>query len=153
MGKTTMQSILKPMPIKQHIILKNQLTELTLLASAIEDFAEKTGLDMQAIFKINLALDELVTNIVSYAYDDESLHQIEITLSYDAPIFTASLIDDGKAFDPTMTTEPDVDTSLEQRKVGGLGVHFVKTLMDKIDYNRHAQKNHVRLEKDFSITD
>lgn len=140
------------MPITQYLTLKNQLTELTVLASAVETFAQTSGMNSQAMFKINLVLDELVTNIVSYAYDDDNLHQIQITLSYDAPIFTAHLIDDGKAFDPTMTTKPDIDTSLAQRKIGGLGVHFVKTLMDKIDYNRHDQKNHVQLEKDCTVT-
>ena len=79
------------MPIKNHLTLKNQLSELDTLTATVESFAEQAELDIKTQFSLNLALDELVTNIITYAYIDEHLHQIEITLSYDNNLLSIQL--------------------------------------------------------------
>ncbi len=135
------------MPINKHITLENQLSELNTLAAAVESFAEQAELDMKTQFNLNLALDELVTNIINYAYDDESVHQIEITLSHDDAIIVIQLTDDGRPFDLTKQPNPELDKELEQREIGGLGIHFIRKLMDKITYQRIDNKNQLTLEK------
>ena len=138
------------MTTQTHITLKNQLSELNTLAAAVESFAEQTELDMKTQFNLNLALDELVTNIINYAYDDENLHQIEIELSYADSLLNINITDDGKPFDPTQTDAPELTQSLEQREVGGLGIHFVSKLMDSMIYQRTNEQNQLTLKKDLS---
>ena len=135
------------MPIKKHLTLQNNLSELNTLATAVESFAEQAEFDMKTQFNLNLTLDELVTNIITYAYTDEDLHQIEIRLSYDNNLLSIQLTDDGQAFDPTTVQAPEMNNDLEQREIGGLGIHFVKKLMDKMEYQRADNKNHLTLEK------
>ena len=138
------------MSIKKHITLQNKLSELEVLAAAVEVFAEQAALDMKTQFNLNLALDELVTNIIHYAYDDEGLHQIEITLSYGDYLLNVQMQDDGKPFDPTGIEGPEFGKDLEQREIGGLGIHFVRQLMDKMSYCRVGEQNHLILEKEVS---
>ncbi len=138
------------MPIEKRFFLQNNITELNTLAAAIETFAEQADIGMKAQFNLNLALDELLTNIVSYAYDDNGLHQIEITLNYEEPMLSATLVDDGKAFDPTQVDKPELDADVEKRKIGGLGIHFVHAFMDKVEYCRIDSYNQLLLEKDLS---
>ena len=138
------------MTTQTHITLKNQLSELNTLAAAVESFAEQAELDIKTQFNLNLALDELVTNIINYAYDDENLHQIEIELSYADSLLNINITDDGKPFDPTQTDAPELTQSLEQREVGGLGIHFVSKLMDSMIYQRINEQNQLTLKKDLS---
>jgi anti-sigma regulatory factor (Ser/Thr protein kinase) len=134
--------------LEKHLTLANKLSELNNLASAVESFAEQAGLGMKTQFNLNLVLDELVTNIISYAYTDEHLHQIEITLSYDTNLLSIKLSDDGELFDPTLIKTQALTEDLEQRELGGLGIHFVKKLMDKMEYHRVDKRNHLLLEKE-----
>lgn len=135
------------MLIEKHITLNNQLSELDTLAASVENFAEQAGLDMKTQFNLNLALDELFTNIVSYAYEDESLHQIEIALSCADSSLHIRITDDGKPFDPSRAEEPELTKSLAEREIGGLGIHFAHKLMDKMTYQRVGQQNQLTLEK------
>lgn len=138
------------MLIEKHLTLNNQLSELNTLAATVEAFAEQAELDMKTQFNLNLALDELVTNIINYAYDDESLHQIAITLSYASSLLNVIITDDGKPFDPTQQENPALNNDLEQREIGGLGIHFVRNMMDKLTYQRINEHNQLTLEKDVS---
>ena len=135
------------MPIQANITLKNQLSELDTLATAIEAFAQRANLTTKIQFNLNLALDELVTNIIHYAYNDTKFHPIEIALSYDDYLLNIRVTDDGKPFDPTQTDAPEFTKDLEQREVGGLGIHFVSKLMDKMTYQRINEQNQLTLEK------
>lgn len=135
------------MSVEKHIVLQNNISELNTLAAAIEEFAEQTNIGMQVQFNLNLALDELITNIINYAYIDNAVHQIELTLKFSDNQLSAKIIDDGKAFNPTHMPSPDLASEIEERQIGGLGIHFVKTLMDKMEYQRTSEQNHLLLEK------
>ena len=133
--------------MEKHITLQNNIAELNTLAMAIEEFAQQAKIGMKLQFNLGLVLDELVTNIVNYAYDDNQTHQINITLSCDDEKLKASLTDDGKAFNPVKMPMPDIKSGIEERKIGGLGVYFAKMLMDKMEYNRQDGFNRLCLEK------
>ena len=90
---------------------------------------------------LNLALDEVVTNIISYAYDDEAEHQIGIRVALDGDGVSVQVEDDGRAFNPLEAPKPDVGLDLEQRPIGGLGVHIVRSLMDALEYRREDDRN------------
>ncbi len=128
--------------------LCNDLAEIGRLADDVEHFGMKLGLSAEVVYHFNLAFDELITNTISYGYDDQSEHFIEVRLWRQDDLIHAELIDDGKAFNPfEEAPEPDLDASVEERAIGGLGVFFVKTIMDEVGYWREADRNHVLMSK------
>ena len=128
------------------LILKNDLSELTRVAEAIEAHGEARGWPMKWIMNSNLSLDELITNMVSYGYLDTDDHEIRVTLSEQEGSLVIVLEDDGIAFDPfSQAPEPDLDANVEERRIGGLGVYFVKSLMDTVLYERRDGWNRVTL--------
>lgn len=126
----------------------NDLAEIPRLAEAIKAFGEQYDLSVSDVYKVNLALDELLTNLISYAYSDGQQHLIRLHLSLVPDRLTAVLIDDGAPFDPLAEAKPAVlDGSLEERPIGGLGLHFVRTLMDAVSYQRVGPYNQLTLVK------
>ena len=128
------------------LILKNDLSELARIAESVEAHGEARGWPMKWIMNANLSLDELITNIVSYAYVDTDDHEIRITLTEQDTSLVIVVEDDGVAFDPfSQAPEPDLDANVEERRIGGLGVYFVKTLMDNVGYERRDDRNRTTL--------
>ena len=128
------------------LTLKNDLSELARIAPEIEAYGESHGWPVKWIMNLNISLDELITNIVSYGYQDCEEHEIRVTVSDRGGSLMVVLEDDGTAFNPfTSTPEPDLDASIEERKIGGLGVYFVKTLMDEATYERVGNRNRITL--------
>ena len=128
------------------LTLKNDLSELARIAEAIEAHGESRGWPVKWILNLNLSLDELITNTVSYGYQDTDEHEIRVTLTDQSGSLVVVLEDDGIAFDPfTAAPEPDLEASVEERRIGGLGVYFVKTLMDEATYERLDSHNRITL--------
>jgi len=132
------------------IELLNQLEQLTKLAEVIETFGEDNNLPMNVVFDINLSLDELVTNIILYGYNDKNTHTIEVLLEKEGNKVEITLVDDGQEFDPTKKEKPNLDLEVEDKGIGGLGIHFVKTKMSDIKYKREENKNILTLIKEIN---
>lgn len=100
---------------------------------------------LDLVFKVNLALEELVLNVMNYGHDD-GLHEIDIKLVSEENSLTIEIVDDGRPFDPLNDAPiPDVNAELEDRTIGGLGIHFVRKMMDDVRYRREEGKNHLTL--------
>ena len=128
------------------IVIKNDLSELARIAEAIETYGEGHDWPMTWVLNVNLSLDELITNVVSYGYEDSEEHEIRVTLTERDGALEVILEDDGLAFDPfSDAPAPDLTSSMEERRIGGLGVHFVKSLMDEFSYERRDGCNRVTL--------
>ena len=128
------------------LTLKNDLSELARCAEAIEAHGESRDWPMKWIMNVNLSLDELITNVVSYGYRDSGEHEIRATLTEREGSLVVVLEDDGREFDPfSEVPEPDLEAGVEERGIGGLGVHFVKSLMDEVAYERRDGCNRVTL--------
>ena len=126
---------------------ETRMEELLRLQTEIEQLGEREGWDPALVFHVNLAVEELATNIISYAYD-EGLHEFEIVFDSEPESLTIHLWDDGRPFDPlTEAPEPDLDATLDERRIGGLGVYFAETLMDEMRYKREGDRNHLILVK------
>jgi len=123
-----------------NIILKNKF-ELSKMSESVNSFAKINSLDDEIKHDIKLALDEIITNIISYAFDDGSEHEISVKIHVDDKNISMEIKDDGKPFNPLEFPLPDITKPLEERDVGGLGVFFVTELMDKIKYTRKEKKN------------
>ena len=128
------------------LTLKNDLSEVVRSAKAVEAHGEARGWPPKWITSVNLALDELLSNVINYGYRDNDEHEILVTLSERDGALEVVLVDEGVAFDPsTDAPDPDLESGLEVRETKGLGVHFVKSFMDEIAYVRRDGRNHTTL--------
>lgn len=119
--------------------------ELDRITAAVEDFGEQESWSPALIFRVNLVLEELGLNVMDYGYDD-GIHEFEIVLTSEPDTLTIEIIDDGRPFDPLSDTPPPVlEGSIEDRPIGGLGVHLVRELMDELHYRREQGRNHLIL--------
>ena len=95
--------------------------------------------------------DELINNIISYAYSDKEEHDIEIKIEFFGDRLSITITDDGIPFNPFEAKKPDTELSLEDREIGGLGIHLVRNLMDKVSYKHHIGKNVISLTKQIQV--
>ena len=121
--------------------LKNSLSEIARLAGIIDDFGQRHQIEPQSLYNMKLALDETLTNIISYAYADGGEHRIATRLSLEQGKWTVEVEDDGRPFNPLTASEPDTKQSLEKRPIGGLGIHLVRKLVDELEYRRQQDRN------------
>lgn len=131
------------------IQLKNSLSELERLNLALEEFGEAHRLPLKIIMDVNLALDEIFTNIVSYGFEDEDEHPVNIYLSIEEKDLNIRVEDDGMPFNPLEIPEPDLNLPLEERKIGGLGIYFVRKTVEELKYERQQGKNVLMMKKKF----
>lgn len=115
----------------------------------IMDVLESIQIDHKTCYKIRLALDELLTNVVSYAYDN---HDGEMEIRYeifeeDTRYIVIDIIDEGKAFNPLEADDPDVTIDVSERQIGGLGLFIVKNTMDSLSYKRENNQNILTIKK------
>ena len=130
------------------ITLEGRLEELERVAELIESHAEARNWPVGWAMKINVCLDELITNVVSYGYGNSAAadHEIRISLAESGDEVEVIIQDDGASFDPTNDApDPDLESSAEERRVGGLGIHFVRNFMDDVSWERRGEFNHTRL--------
>ena len=127
--------------------LANRLEEIERLSLAIEAFTAKHHLPDAVAFAFNLSLDELVTNVILYAFPDVQDHTIEVRLRLENGILHAELSDDGRPFDPLSVPPPNLDAPIDERRIGGLGLHIVREMMDGLEYAREGGRNTLRLSK------
>ena len=130
--------------------LKNRLSELDTLEKKIHGFSGQLALTEKSNCRINLVLEELFTNIVSYGYSDDSEHKILFTITHENGDLTIQIEDDGIPFNPEDASTPDLECTIEERDIGGLGIHLIKKLMDDVLYQRCGEKNVLILKKSIS---
>jgi len=133
----TTKKMTEPVEIKLH----NKLPELASASQALAEFGRQHGLPDSVLHDLNLALGEILTNIISYGYTDSGEHEITVRLSIEPGEMRVEVEDDGQPFNPLEAPEVDTTKPLEDRAVGGLGVHLVRKLTDGLEYQRHAGKN------------
>jgi anti-sigma regulatory factor (Ser/Thr protein kinase) len=134
---------------RKSIELTNEIMELGRLTRFVDDVGEEWNIPDRVMFNINLALDELVTNIINYGYSAKGM-PIHIFFSRDDDVVSIRIEDYGAPFNPVESPEPDTGLALEDRTIGGLGIHFVKTLMDSMDYERNGDRNILTLTIDIA---
>ena len=118
------------------------------MAARIEEFCAARDLAPAVAFALNLSLDELLTNTISYGYDDGGSHRIDIAVRMEGSAIVVEISDDAKPFDPADAPRPDTGAALGDRPIGGLGVHFVREMMDGFRYSRSGGRNIVTLTKE-----
>jgi serine/threonine-protein kinase RsbW len=127
------------------IRIDNNLSEISRVADMVDGFAARHQFADAVIFALNVALDEILNNIISYGYEDARHHEILVRVALGRGNVEAIVEDDGKPFDPLAAPAPDLTG--KDRKPGGVGLHFVRNLMDEVTYTRRDGTNHLRLMK------
>jgi len=124
------------------ITVVNDLVELERLAGIVSDFVAANGIAEDVAFHLNLCFDELITNTILYGYGDSGPHEIRIRLKIENALVRAEIEDDARAFNPFQDAPPpDLDSPLEERQIGGLGVFFVQRMTEACDYARVNDRN------------
>ena len=133
--------------------LSNNRPEIRNLRNRFDIFAKDNELPAKVIHDVQLALDEVVTNIVEYGYDDDDKHLIDIKFILNEQSLKIIIIDDAKPYNILDKKDPDTSQSLDEKPIGGLGIYLVKRLMTNIDYDYRDGKNHLLLTKSFTEGD
>jgi anti-sigma regulatory factor (Ser/Thr protein kinase) len=130
--------------------LTNQPGERRELARKLAAFGLAHQLPATAVQAADLALEEHLTNVLRYGFELEQAANIQVRLAVAAGVFSIEVTDNGRAFNPL--TRPEVDTSvpLDEKPVGGLGIHLIRKFMDELDYRRQDNQNVFTMRKRFS---
>lgn len=134
--------------MKKEIQIKNQVDELARVNQFIEEIGEELGLDMELQMNLNLVMEEMVSNIIFYAYPKEKEATIELLAECDGKELTFVLSDRGKEFDPTMKEDADPNINPMDREIGGMGIYIVKNIMNEVTYQRLEGKNLLTMKKE-----
>jgi sigma-B regulation protein RsbU (phosphoserine phosphatase) len=129
------------------INLKNKVSELDGVNQSLMEFGQRHGLPSKVVHDLNLAIEEILTNIISYGYTDNREHEVKVRLSAQLGEVSVEIEDDGQPFNPLEAPEPDITKPLEERKIGGLGIHLVRKLMDSLEYKRQGERNLLTIKK------
>jgi serine/threonine-protein kinase RsbW len=123
--------------MKQYISeieLESKTDNLPVISDFVEETLNRFEADPGTIFKVQLAIDEACTNVINYAYGGQTGY-MKLILERAGEDIIITINDKGKPFDPTSVPLPDLTPELEERKIGGLGIYFIKKLMDEVRYS------------------
>ncbi len=129
--------------MSEKLVLNRQATidEIEIILEAVEYFGEQEDWEPALTFKVKLAIEELGINIANHGRVDD-IPEIEIVVDSSPEKLTITIEDDGRPFDPLNDAPPpDLTSALEDRPVGGLGIHFVREMMDEMTYRHDNGKN------------
>ena len=130
------------------LIISNKATELERIQLFLEQLGTDWSLPAGLIFELNLVLEEYIVNLISYAYSDQAYHEIIIEINKEESQLSILVTDDGNPFNILDAPENDeIEKPVEERRIGGLGVHFIKKLTDHLDYQSDGGKNRMVMVK------
>lgn len=122
------------------LVLPAKLEHLGTFITAVTEAAEAKGAGARKLHDIELALEEALVNIINYAYP-EATGSIELTCKYEEGSLLIEIVDTGTPFNVLSMPAPDTTSDIQERTIGGLGIHFMKKLMDDVAYRREEHKN------------
>jgi anti-sigma regulatory factor (Ser/Thr protein kinase) len=119
----------------------NDLREIPRVAAELEAFCARHAIPSRMVHRFNLALEEVLTNIIAHAFPTAGGHEIDVRIAHRDGSLQATVSDDGVPFDPLSQPAPDLHVPLEQRRIGGLGIHLLRTLAASAHYRRDDNRN------------
>ena len=134
------------------LIIGNNIQELERLTAFMDESAAEWGISRENLYHLNLVAEEVVSNIILYGYGKEQTDEtIQFKLLYENGELKMYVRDQGREFDPMKIPPPDdLGKPVSERKVGGLGIHFTKEIMDRLEYHREGRSNVLILSKKIS---
>jgi serine/threonine-protein kinase RsbW len=129
------------------IVIHNELTEIALVRDALDQLGSEREVPAQAIVQLQVALDEIVSNVIKYSWADGGKHDILVRITVNDDGVALDIFDDGEPFDPRGASEPLAPPAGKRPEPGGVGIHMVKKLVDDFAYERIDARNHTTLTK------
>jgi serine/threonine-protein kinase RsbW len=123
------------------LTLLNRAAEIARVQDQLEQFAAAHHFPGRKLHEVQVALEEHLTNIIHYGYDDHAEHPIQIGVRLDDAEWRIQVEDDGHAFNPLTHPAPDLSLPLAERPIGGLGIHMMRKSLDGLEYRRAEGKN------------
>jgi anti-sigma regulatory factor (Ser/Thr protein kinase) len=130
------------------VTVKNRIEDLLRVNSLFESFATQHDINGRLRYHLLVSIEEILTNIIKYGFDEEGVHPIHITFRRVEEQIEMEFEDRGREFNPLEIGEPDLDSPIEDRQLGGLGIHLVKKMVDEAKYRREGDRNILLLRKD-----
>jgi anti-sigma regulatory factor (Ser/Thr protein kinase) len=129
------------------VTIRNEIGDLAILGEALRRFCAEHAVGRRTLMQLHVTLDEIVSNIIKYAWPEGGAHELSVRMSAAANVIRIEVIDDGRAFDPRTAPEPRPHVSRRRAGPGGIGIHLVRQLVDEIAYDRADNRNHVVVTK------
>ena len=129
------------MPSHVSMELKNDPSEIERMSSAIAEFGARNNLPARSIGNLQLAMEELVVNVINHGFPQGGEHTIRVDMHSEDRTVVARIEDDGVEFNPMHAKPPDTTLGIADRPIGGLGIHLVKTICNKLEYRREGNRN------------
>ena len=129
------------------VTVKNRIEDLLRVNAVFESFATQHEIGGRLRYHLLVSIEEILTNIIKYGFDEEGIHPIHITFRRAEEHIEMEFEDRGREFNPLEVEEPDLETPIENRQLGGLGIHLVKKMVDTASYQREGDKNILLLRK------
>ena len=123
--------------------LRNVRSEIARMFSLLEEFCQANQISEDDMFNVRLVLDEAVINVIVHGFDDAADHDIHVSLKLHDRLLAIHIDDDGIAYNPLDAPTPRFDLPIEQRRIGGLGVHIMRTLAKSVEYYRADGRNNL----------
>lgn len=127
------------------LTLNGDLKELERLTAWVRQFRAEHGLEDDVEFRLNLAIEELFTNAVRHGGCKGVANAVTIALEREGPDVIVKYTDCGEAFDPADAPAADLESPLEERRAGGLGLHFVRQMAHRFEYHRWNSENRITM--------
>jgi len=134
--------------MRKELKLKNQVGELARVNQFVEEIGDELGLNMELQMNLNLVMEEMVSNVIFYAYPKGKTAEIELVAESKGKELTFVITDSGKEFDPTLKEDANTDIDPVEREIGGMGIYIVKNIMNEVTYQRLEGKNLLTMKKD-----
>jgi serine/threonine-protein kinase RsbW len=129
------------------VVVINNISEVDRLHRSVSQFCRKHGLSPEIEGDLSLALEEILVNVIRHGHPEGGKHEIQVRLSLQQDWVIATVEDDGMPFNPLEAPEPDLDSPLETRPIGGLGIHLVRNITDSWEYHRSEGRNRLVVRK------
>jgi serine/threonine-protein kinase RsbW len=129
------------------LTIRNDRAELSVLRDTLDRTAAAHGISGKPLYELQVVLDEIVSNIIKYAWPEGGVHELLVRLTVAGAVVEVEVIDDGQPYDPRNAPPPPPAAPGIKPRPGGVGVHMVKQLVDRFDYERVDGYNRVKLTK------
>jgi len=129
------------------LTVKNRIEDLLRVNSIFESFATQHEIGGRLRYHLLVSIEEILTNIIKYGFDEQGVHPIHITFRLVLENVEMEFEDRGREFNPLEVEEPNLETAIEDRQLGGLGIHLVKKMVDVAQYRREGDRNILLLRK------
>jgi serine/threonine-protein kinase RsbW len=152
-GRVALDSLMPKSPGSHlDLAIRNDLAELATVTNAVDRLGEEAEIPSKALIQLQVALDETLSNIIKYAWAEGGSHELKILIAAQQGEIEVVIVDDGRPFDLRAQPPPAPPSPGREPRTGGVGIHMVRQLVDRIDYARVDGCNRVTLVKQYDFS-